>query len=86
MKVTRLVFVGKELPWMRRKLTQARHAASYFGAEAVANGDGLNSYKEDIANRYGYKDWDEMPREIRRDALDHYMSGRRAERELDKSK
>ncbi len=56
MKITKLTFEPGEAPAMQRQLKRARHATSYFGAEAVVNNDGLNSYKEDIANRYGYKD------------------------------
>jgi acyl-CoA-binding protein len=81
MKITQLEF-GKGKPGIKRQLAQARHAASYFGAEAVANNDGLSSYKEDIAIRYGYKSWKELPGLIRRDAMEHYMAGRRAERQM----
>lgn len=85
MKVTasQLVF-GVRQAGMKRQLAQARHAARYFGAEAVANAVGINSYKEDLALRYGYKNWEELPREIRRDATKHYMAGRRAENTIRK--
>lgn len=81
MKVTQLEF-GPGQAAMRRKLEKARHAAKYFGAEAVANDESILSYQEDIALRYGYKAWKDMPRDIRKDALKCYMAGRRAELEL----
>lgn len=80
MKITQLEF-GRGMARMKRQLAQARHAAKYFGAEAVANDEGLFSYKEDIASRYGYATWEDMPSPIRRDALVHYMKGRRAEKD-----
>ena len=67
-----------------KKLAAARHAAHYFGAEAVANDAGLNEYREDIANRYGYATWDEMPSDLRSDGMRHYTEGRAAERRLTK--
>lgn len=79
-KITQLTF-GAGMSRMKRQLAQARHATKYLGAEAVANNEGLSSYKKDIASRYGYKTWEEMPREIRRDAMVHYMEGRRAEKD-----
>ena len=64
----------------KTKLEKARYAARYFGAEAVANDDGFNSYRDDIASRYGYATWDAMPSDLKRDGLQHYTEGRRAEK------
>lgn len=64
----------------RVRLARARRAARYFGAEAVANDEGFDSYRDDVANRYGYGAWAEMPGDLRSDALRHYTEGRRIER------
>jgi hypothetical protein len=61
-------------------LEKARHTARYFGAEAVANDEGFNSYRDDVASRYGYATWDELPRDLKRDAMQHYTEGRRIEK------
>lgn len=64
----------------KAQLAKARYAARYFGAEAVANDEGFNSFRDDIAIRYGYKAWSEMPSDLKSDALRHYTEGRRAEK------
>lgn len=64
----------------KAKLEKARYAARYFGAEAVANDEGFDSYRDDIAIRYGYEAWSEMPSDLKSDALSHYNEGRRAEK------
>jgi hypothetical protein len=64
----------------KAKLEKARHTARYFGAEAVANDEGFNSYRDDVALRYGYETWSELPRDLKRDALAHYTEGRRIEK------
>lgn len=64
----------------KAKLEKARYTARYFGAEAVANDDGFNSYRDDIALRYGYATWEALPSDLKRDALAHYTEGRRIEK------
>lgn len=66
--------IGKAL------LAKARYAARYFGAEAVANDEGFNSFRDDIAARYGYPTWAELPSDLKSDGMRHYNEGRRAEK------
>lgn len=62
------------------QLVKAQDAARYFGAEAVANDEGFDSYRDDIALRYGYEAWAKMPSDLRSDAIRHYTEGRRIEK------
>lgn len=66
----------------KKKLEHARHAARYFGSEAQANDEGINSFRDDMASRYGYKSWDEMPADLRSDATHEFLAGRRAEKSV----
>ncbi len=63
-----------------KKLKEARYKARYFGAEAVANDEGVSEYYEDLAIAYGYDDWADMPSDLRGDAHKHYIEGRQIER------
>jgi hypothetical protein len=63
------------------KHKQAKHAAFYFGAEAQANPEtGFHDYRDDIASRYGFGSWSEMPRDLRSEAIKLYHEGRAAEK------
>jgi len=64
----------------KTRLAKARYVARYFGAEAVANDESFNNFRDDIAIRYGYEAWSEMPSDLKRDALRHYTEGRQAEK------
>lgn len=62
-------------------LEHGRSVARYFGAEAYANDNlGINEYKDDMAERYGYKRWDDMPSDLRSDATKHFLEGKRIEK------
>ncbi len=60
----------------------ASAAAKYWGSECEANpGTSLvGDYAYDIALKYGYKAWSDMPNPERTEALRAFAEGRKAEK------
>lgn len=50
-----------------------------FGAEAQANGEGLDDFKLDIALRCGFESWEAMPTKLQAEATRVFLNGKRAE-------
>lgn len=61
-------------------MSTPRESAFRFGAEAEANGENFDAYREDLAIRYGFKAWDDVPAKIQAEAQRAFLDGKRAER------
>jgi hypothetical protein len=62
---------------------KAKHAAHYWGAECQANPEtSFADYKDDMASKYGFAKWDEMPLELMQEASSEFNAGKAAERKL----
>jgi hypothetical protein len=40
----------------------------------------MNEYRDDMADRYGFKSWREMPSDLQSDATHEFLKGKRIEK------
>jgi len=62
-----------------------RHVIRSFGAEAQANGEGLDDFKLDIAMCCGFESWEKMPAKLQAEATRVFLDGKRLEKQADET-